>query len=98
MKQLIKRIRKAFAIHTVTLRTFFYFGLKTKEWYNVHHEVETTESGKYYTFGEARMYHFTEKWLYILGLPIWRTYFNCEDKGLYDPSTYTQTNTKINKL
>jgi len=88
MKQLIKRIRKAFAIHIVTFRTFFYCGLKTNEWDNVHHEIETAESGRYYAFGEARMYHFTEKWFYILGLPVWRTYFNSDDKGLYEPSPY----------
>lgn len=84
MKKLINRILEAFAIHIVSLRTFFYCGTKVKEWDNVHHEIETTESGRYYAFGEARMYHFTEKWLYIIGIPIWRLHFNCEDKGLYE--------------
>jgi len=84
----IKKKLKSFAIQPVSLRTFFYCGVKEKKWNNVHHKIETAESGRYHAFGEARMYHFTEKWIYILGLPIWRTYFNCEDKGLYDPSPY----------
>ena len=88
MDKLIKRIRRAFAIHIVSLRTFFYCGTKVKEWNNVRHEIETAESGRYYTFGEARMYQFTEKWFYVIGIPIWRLCFNCEDKGLYEPSSY----------
>lgn len=67
---------------------FLFTGTKQIEWNNVHHDVETADSGRYYTFGEQRMYHFEEKWLYIFGIPVWRIYFNCEDKGLYEPSPY----------
>jgi hypothetical protein len=30
--------------------TFFYCGVKTKEWDNVHYEIETAESGKWVPF------------------------------------------------
>lgn len=55
--------------------------IKVKTWQNVHHDIETCESGRYYAMGDSYMYDFYEVWLYILWIPLIRVYFN--SKQLY---------------
>ena len=68
----------------LNFKEFFYTGIKENKWTNVHYEFESADGGSWFTSGEEHLFEFTNKWIYFLGLPIWRTYFRVEDKGLYD--------------
>jgi hypothetical protein len=80
---------KPFLIHVVRCSSFFFTGIKESKWVNVHYEFESAESGRWFTSGDAHLWEFTDRWIYFLGLPIWRLYFNAEDKGIYDTENYT---------
>ena len=57
--------------------------VKENKWMNVHFEFESTESGALFTSGDEYLWEFTERWIYFLGFPILRLYFNAENLGLF---------------
>ena len=79
---------KSFLIHIVSWSSFCFTGVRESKWVNVYYEFESTESGRWFTSGDAYLWEFTDRWFYFLGLPIWRLYFNYENKGIYDSENY----------
>jgi hypothetical protein len=75
---------KALRIYAVRCSSFFYTGIKESKSQNVHYEFESADGGAWFTSGDEYLWEFTERWIYFLGLPIWRTYFKAENKGLYE--------------
>ncbi len=67
-------------------------GIKEKKWTNVHYDFESADGGAWFTSGDERLYEFTERWVYFLGLPVWRLYLGVKDKGLYDIDNYLDHN------
>ena len=66
---------KPFLIHVVRCSSFFFIEIKESKWVNVHYEFESAESGRWFTSGDAHLWEFTDRWIYFLGLPIWRLFF-----------------------
>lgn len=65
------------------LSKIFYTGIKYSKWFNVHYEFETAEGGAWFTSGDEYLMEFRDKWLYFLGIPIYRFYCKSKIKGLY---------------
>jgi len=75
---------KELLIYYIKHSSFFYTGIKENKWRNIHFEFESAESGVWYTSGDEYLWEFTERWIYFIGLPIWRLYHNAENKGKYN--------------
>ena len=83
IKRLIEKM-KALRVYAARCSSFFYTGIKESKWVNIHFEFESADGGAWFTSGDEYLWEFTERWFYFLGLPIWRLYFNAENKGKYE--------------
>lgn len=83
MKTLFEKL-KALRIYAVRCSSFFYTGIKESKWENIYFEFESVDGGAWFTSGDEYLYEFTERWVYFLGLPIWRLQFKAENKGIYE--------------
>jgi hypothetical protein len=54
-----------------TLKGIFFTGTKIGRTSSVHQEIETTESGAYFSSGDSYIYHTEYKVWYFLGMPCW---------------------------
>lgn len=82
MKILIEKL-KAY-VRRNAASSFFYTGIKESKWENVHFEFESVDGGAWFTSGDEYLWQFTERWIYFIGLPIWRLQFKAENKGRYE--------------
>ncbi len=88
IKKLIEKL-KALRIYAVRCSSFFYTGIKESKWENIHFEFEIDNTSwftkpTWFTSGDEYLWEFTERWIYFLGLPIWRLQFKAENKGRYE--------------